>query len=119
MIKLLLKLISRTILRKKKLLLILIVLCGFYKILKDSLSFSSEICTNNEPNIGESTRLNIYESTRHKVLCYLEFDKNDFLLNRLQLKDVFITVRHSTKHAISEIKYVYETWYQFAKQQVS
>ena len=117
MITLLFKLVFKLFLRKKKILIILIACCLVYKVLNDMLSFSNKICQTIDND--DKRRFNYYEFTLNKQLCYLKFDEKELNFNRLELQEVLIIVRHSNEQAISEIKYVYETWYQFAISQVS
>jgi hypothetical protein len=117
MIKLLLKVTFKLFLRKKKILISLIACCLVYKILNDMLSFSNKFCQTIDND--EKRRFNYYEFILNKLLCYLKFDEKEFNYNRLELQEVLIIVSHSNEQAISEIKYVYETWYQFAISQVS
>ena len=118
--KLLLKIIFKLFLRKKKILIILLACCLVYKVLNDILTFSNKTCQNiDKSKVDENIGFNFYKIALNKLLCYFEFDEKDLYFNQLQLQEVLIIVRHSNKQAISEIKYVYETWYQFAISQVS
>lgn len=112
MIKLLLKVTFKLFLRKKNILIILIACCLFYKVLNDMLSFSNKICQSFDND--EKRRFNFYEISLNKLLCNLKFNEKEFNFNRLELQEVLIIVRHLNEQGISEIRYVYETWYQFA-----
>ena len=101
--------------RYKKILIVLVVAGVVFKISHDVFNFSNRICqTNNDIKNSENKGFNLYEKSLNKLLCFYKLNES-----KLELRDITITVRHSNKQDIIEIKNFYLTWYQFAVSQVS
>ena len=115
---LILKIILKSIIRKKKLLVIIFATCTAYKIFYDMLSFNNKICLNNYDSDVERKE-SFYKIAINRLLCFLRFDETEFHFDKLIIEDILITVKHVNRQSVRELKYVYDTWYQFAISQVS